>query len=501
MLPKPAAADVQSYWQVAAGHQQHMGPASGLKPGRPAESNVWAMTVLPLTVDFAYILTAARQAAAAKASAAVAAVDVAVGWNVEVQQVLQQLLMHLARCRMLAFLKCLVQTLSDLLGLQAAGDSGAAHLEGNHEPGVCSSRSGLESSHNVSKVINKGKPCRQVTTGNASDSGRSAAVDNAHSVTIPELWWGFKDPTMEASYQAASFSATGMLDCVCVVYSIVLGLSCYSARQGHNNSSSISSSDGHHVSTLGMPAAASSGVLLLSKVLALFAVAGGPVGVLILRLHVVTLLQVVKQQQQQQRHRAQRHAPSCHPVSSADLSCTKYHSEQGVGDMDGTCSMMYSGKALLVNTDSSYTWQQQSQTQQADDVLAKASSTKQLLQMVWVVCILAWASLLLCGPGFIAPPMPLLHIWGSNSWSAHLAVVLSVALRSCFSQLPLALYCPAVVVELLANVIGSYRLGLRSLQWLVVRFVGGVAVPLIIAAVLQQQGRGCFCASRRISVI
>jgi len=58
-----------------------------------------------------------------------------------------------------------------------------------------------------------------------------------------------------------------------------------------------------------------------------------------------------------------------------------------------------------------------------------------------------------------------------------------------------------VVVELLANVIGSYRLGLRSLQWLVVRFIGGVAVPLVIAAVLQQRGRGRFCASKRIRVV
>eukprot|EP00775_Hariotina_reticulata_P010120 gene10120-10278_t len=243
----------------------------------------------------------------------------------------------------------------------------------------------MKGSPAVSGVISLEKPGQKIVKRDRRESVSAA------SVTASELWWGFKDTTLEASYQAASFGATGMLDCVCVIYSIVLGLSCYSARPSNSEPGSGSGSfgDGFDVGTLGMPAVASAGVWLFSR---------------------------------------------------------------------------------------------------AESIIAKASRIKQLLQLMWMISIPAWAYLLLCGPGFIAPPVSLLHIWASNSWSAHLAVVLSVAMRSCFSQVPLAAHCPAVVVELVANVLGSYRLGLRSPQWLVGRFVCGVGVPLTIAALLQQQG-------------
>eukprot|EP00775_Hariotina_reticulata_P010123 gene10123-10281_t len=134
-------------------------------------------------------------------------------------------------------------------------------------------------------------------------------------------------------------------------------------------------------------------------------------------------------------------------------------------------------------------------------ILGNAAKTKKWLQLVWMIAPSVWAALMLWYPSFLAPPVPLLNAWASISWSGHLLSALAVAVRSCFSQVPLAVHCSAVVLEMVAHVVGKHRLGVSSPQWLLVRSVEYLGASLPIAVLLQQQGRSRFCASRGIRVV
>lgn len=453
VLPEAAAQEVQRYWQQIA--------AADDSSRRNAAD--WESSILPVTVDIAYVLAASSAAAASKDSAA----------EGELRTVLKHLLMHLARCGMFFTMQLLVTAAAAAQQGLAAADSAEGSSDDNAVSCCPSTTPAASGSSSCSKAncsddaaasaaeiqpAVDGDSCKPSTSSTIQSTRASAAgVDT--SVAASELLWGFKNPAIESSYQAATFNETSMLDCACAVYNLLLSLSCYPGWGKDRYKGDMD--------TLGMPGKPSSAVLMFSRLLVLAMVAAGPVGVILVRLRASRQLQALAQRQQQQQL-----------VHREDTS-----------------------KGGSSSSTSSPQQQQQPHAEQVFKVLAHAASMKQWLQLYWMVGIIVWGIFLLAGAPFIAPPMSLLRVWASSCWAADMGITVSVALRGWVSQVPLAWHLPLIVTELAFNAIGSLRMGVHPPYWPFVRFMMGVILPVGVATWQHRQGRRRFCATRGLQVV
>jgi hypothetical protein len=313
-------------------------------------------------------------------------------------------------------------------------------------------------------------------------------ADSTRTVAASELLWGFRDPAMESRYQAATFSATSMLDCACAVYNLVLALSCYpSWAQRHKGDYGM----------LHLPDKQSSAVLMFSRLLVIVVVAAGPVGVLLVRLRVAGQLQVLTQRRQQQREQQQQQQVA----GEENAKCRT--------PQEASCSSSSSSKSSVIHaaavTAVSHQHQQQQQqlqdAEQTSAIVASAARKKQWLQLYWMVAINVWGVFVLLGSQFIAPPVPILRVWASSRWAADVGITASVALRGWVSQVPLAWHLPLIVTELAENATGSWMVGVHPPYWPVVRFLMCVILPVVVATWQHWQGRRRFCTTCGIQVV